>query len=301
MKTRIPLGTLLLAVFGALTYWAYQSAPQLVNSNGYNLLFDSAWILILVAPLAGIFLGTFAHTGPTKLVDGKVERHDEKMFIQHWTHAIGCVTLLITGIGLGTMFIPRTFHSMQAVGFSLNMHFVGIIFFFFGIGYFVTQGLLTGEIKEHSMPRKGDLGIMAGHYLGMIFGTKMPPEERYLAAERVVFPGWIVGVGGIVITGFIKTAAHIWNLPPVLMEWTTLFHGIFALLMVLLLIGHVTAAALIPAGWPMIHSMITGYCSEEYARHHHEKWWEEIEREKNSGLGNSVVDRHSTASTTTSM
>lgn len=273
----------MLAVLTVCTYWAYESAQLYVYRQGvagslkYDLLFNTAALAIPVAALLGVFFGLAEHNKThDKIINGKIERHSELMFVQHWTHAVGTVILIITGIGLGTLFIPRMFHPVESIGFALNMHFIGILFFFFGVCYWVTQGILTGEIMEHSMPRKGDIWIMLGHYRAMLFGGEAPPEEKYLAAERIVFPGWIIGVGGIALTGIIKTAAHVWSLPGVLMQLTTFFHGVFAILMVLLLVGHVTAAALIPAGWPMIRSMVTGYCTVEYARHSHALWYDEI-------------------------
>ena len=94
----------------------------------------------------------------------------------------------------------------------MNLHFIGILFFFFGAGFYVTKGLFTGEI-QHMLPKKGDLSGMIGHYKAMLFGGKAPKEEKFLSAERVVFPLWIIGVSGIILTGIIKSAAHIWVIP----------------------------------------------------------------------------------------
>lgn len=286
MRTRLPIAIALIAVIAALTTWAYQSAQLYVLRAGvagslkYDLLFNKAVLALPVAALIGVFLGTFENKdeNKTKIVNGKIERHSELMFIQHWSHAIGTVILIITGIGLGTLFIPRTFQGPENVGFALNMHFIGIVLFFFGASYYVTKGLLTGEIK-HMLPRKGDIKLSIDHVLS-IFGKESPKEEKFMGVERIIFPFWIFGVSGITLTGIIKTIAHIWSMPAVLMGVITPLHGFFAIYMALLLMAHVFGSAIVPASWPLIRSMITGTVTEEYVKHHHEKWYEEIQAEK---------------------
>ena len=54
---------------------------------------------------------------------------------------------------------------------------------------------------------------MIGHYKAMILGGKAPQEEKFLSAERVVFPFWIIGVSGITLTGISEAAEHLWSFP----------------------------------------------------------------------------------------
>ena len=293
MKTRLPIAIALLAVLAAGTSWAFGSAQLYVLRAGlagslkYHLLFDTAVLAIPVAALLGVFLGTFEDDkGHTKIINGKIERHDELMFFQHWSHAIGTVILIITGLGLGTLFIPRTIQSVENIGFAMNMHFIGILLFFVGASYYVTKGLLTGEIK-HMLPKTGDTNSMIGHYKAMLFGGEAPKEEKFLSAERVVFPMWIIGASGITLSGIVKTAAHVWSLPGALTGFFTFLHGVFAIYMALLLVGHVTAAALLPASWPLIKSMVTGYVTEKYY-HHHVKWYEELQSQNSEENSNNL-------------
>lgn len=283
MRTRLPIAIAFLAILAAATSWAYRSAQLYVVRAGvagslkYHLLFNTKTLAIPVALLLGVFLGTLVHDqgNKTKIVNGKIERHTELMFIQHWSHAIGTVILIVTGIGLGTLFVPRTFDSVLKVGFALNMHFVGILLFFFGASFYVTKGLLTGEIK-HMLPKTGDIKGSIGHVMS-IFGGEAPKEEKFMAVERIIFPFWIFGVSGITLTGTVKVLAHIWSLPGVLMGIATFLHGLFAIYMALLLVAHVMGSAVVPISWPLIRSMITGYVTEEYVKHHHAKWYEEIQ------------------------
>lgn len=283
MKTRLSIATGLLAILAAGTFWAFNSAQLYVIRAGiagslkYNMLFNSAIWLIPVAASLGVYFGTIEHDEEkTKIVNGKIERHNEQMFFQHWSHTLGTLTLIITGLGLGTLFIPRTIQSVENIGFALNMHFIGILFFFFGACYYVTKGLLTGELKE-MLPKAEDLQGAIGHYKAVLFGGEAPKEKKFMAVERVIFPFWILGVSGISISGIVKVAAHIWSLPGALMGAITLLHGVFTIYMTLLVVAHVVAGSLLPVSWPLIRSMVTGYVTEEYVKHHHVKWYEEIQ------------------------
>lgn len=287
LRTRLPIVIALLAIFGVLTYWAYDAAQLYVFQEGWSgsskndLLFGTAVLAIPISSLLGILLGSLKYNkSKDKVVNGKIERHDELMFLQHWSNALGVVVLIITGISLGTLFIPRLITGTENIGFALNLHFVGVLFFFFGVSYFVTLGLFTGEIKK-MMPQKGDLQKMIDHYMAMFTKKESPKEKKFLAAERVVFPFWIIGVLGIAITGIVKTLAHVWSLPAGLMGVMTFLHGIFAIYMAVMLVAHIFAAALIPPSWPLLGSMITGNVSEKYVKENHELWYEEIKNNEN--------------------
>ncbi|MEH7248433.1 cytochrome b/b6 domain-containing protein [Neobacillus niacini] len=298
MRTRLPITITLLAVLIICTYWAYDSAQLYVFQAGRagiltnNLLFDTAVLAIPVAAFLGVFLGTLRYRKEqVKVIEGKIERHDELMFLQHWSNAIGIIILIITGFVLGFLFIPRTIQTVGNIGFAMNLHFVGVLFFFFGASYYVTKGLFTGEI-QHMMPKKGDLTNMIGHYKAMFFGGAAPKEEKFLSAERVVFPMWIIGVMGITLTGIIKIVTHFLLLPEGFMGVMTFLHGVFAIYMTLMLIAHVIAGAILPASWPLIRSMITGKVTEKYVKQHHEKWYEEIKNNEKE-LKGSIIETKS--------
>lgn len=286
MKSRLYLFLAMVSTFLVGTYWAYDASRLYIYRAGdagsytYNLLFDSAVIAIPIAMFLGILLGAIkGNEHDAEIKDGKVLRHDETMFIKHWTHVMGTLLLIVTGIGLGTLIIPRTIATIETVGFFLNLHFLGIIFFLFGVAYYVTNGLLSGELKE-MMPKKGDIMGAINHYKGMFFGGKMPKERKFMAVERVIFPFWILGVGGITITGAIKVLAHVWSIPGAVMGVTTFFHGVFAVFMALMVVAHVIGGSMLPASWPLFRSMLTGYVSEKYAKSHHELWYEELSGNK---------------------
>lgn len=284
MKTRLPMGIAILMVFGAALYFAYDAAQLYVfragngDSSTYNLLFDSAIVLLPISLFLGIFLGALNYKHKqTRIIDGKIERHDELFFLQHWTNALGVVTLIITGFALGTLFIPRGLRAVEHVGFALNMHFFGIMFYFFGASFYITRAILTKEWKT-MMPRKGDFKGAMLHYKALLLRKKGPKEDKFLFIERLVYPAWIIGLLGITLTGTVKILAHYVNLPGGLMGAMTFLHGVFAIFMLLVVFGH--AFLSIVTSFPLFISMLTGKVSEEYVKSHHELWYEVIKKQE---------------------
>ena len=107
----------------------------LPESYTYFLLFEPAGWLIPLSALLGIFFRASWQNlnGDPELADGKILRHDEHMFLAHWSHALSVLILLASGLVKGPLFLPRLVHTPEAAGFSLNLHFIGIVIFAFGL------------------------------------------------------------------------------------------------------------------------------------------------------------------------
>ncbi len=281
MPKRSSSTIILLAVFAIGIFLAYEaSQPYLyraafAGSYKYNLLFTNYGWLIPIAVFLGIFAGAAAKRKEAEIVDGKVLRHDETAFLIHWSHAVSCVLLLITGVYLGFLFIPRLVNTPQMVGFMINLHFIGVLVFMFSVTMHVTDVLVGGKLKEH-LPADHDLGDAIAHY-GAKLGLATPKKEgKFLASERLSYPLWVLSVGLVILTGVVKVSAHYWNLPAGLMKVTTLFHDLAAILVLANLAAHVFLSSIVPWSWPLIKSMINGYVPLEYAKHHHALWYEEL-------------------------
>lgn len=291
-QRRVSIAVVLAAVFAVGAYLAfalsrlYLFRPGFAGSYTYVLLFKSAPWAVLAAAALGLFYGASVTDRPgPEIKNGKVLRHDEVAFLEHWTHASSTVLLLGTGIYLGFLFFPRLLPNAQTIGFVMNLHFVGVVVFLFGIFYYLANAWVNGGLKEH-LPEPGDFKAAVADYLSKLGVGKAPAEGKYLASERLSYVGWIVGVGGIILTGAVKISAHVWSLPGALMGAMSWLHDVFALLMLAMLAVHVVASSLVPWSWPLLKSMLTGYVPEEYARVHHAKWYAELlrgGREKPSG------------------
>jgi len=283
MKKRFFIAAGLLAVTVGGIYLAFRFSqtvtfgPELSGASTYRLLFKPAAWLIPLSALLGIFVR--ASWKPVKgggqITDGKILRHDEHTFFAHWSHALAVLMLLATGLVKGPLFLPRLVHSPEAVGFTLNLHFIGIVILFFGLFYYISGLIIEGDLKE-LLPEAGDIKDAIFYYTSKIGLGQEPKQGKFLASEKLAYPLWIVFVGGLIITGVIKVAAHLWNLPSALMGAVTLAHDLCALGLLLLLLVHVLLGALVPWSWPLLVSMVSGYMSEEYVQKKHVRWYEEL-------------------------
>jgi cytochrome b subunit of formate dehydrogenase len=264
---------------GYLAYAGSRLVPVDATSGSrtYTLFVTSFWWLIPVAALFGVFLGAYRDRRRPKpeIVDGKVLRHDDTMFLEHWSVASSTALLAGTGILLGFLFVPRFYQAPQTVGFILNLHFVGILLFTFAVCHYVTDLILVGGAAE-LLPRASDLRDSVTQYTSKVGLGQAPRPGKYFSTQKVTYPLWAFFILGVSLTGLLKVAAHIWVLPAGLMGIMTLLHDIFGLLMMILLVFHIVAGALVPWSWPLLGSMLTGYVSEGYARKNHPRWVEEM-------------------------
>lgn len=272
----------LVTAFAVGAYLAYEASRLYIyraafaGSYTYNLLFTSYGWLIPISIFVGIYASAAPKRRAVEITEGdKILRHDETAFLIHWSHATSTLLLLITGVYLGFLFIPRFVSAPEMVGFILNLHFVAVLIFMFSVSMHVTDVLMGGKLKEH-MPGSHDFHDAIAHYAAKFGIGQKPREGKFLASERLSYPLWIVSVGVVLLSGLVKVAAHIWDLPSGVMGITTLLHDFGALLVGLNLVAHVVMSSVMPWSWPLLRSMFTGYVPAEYAKHHHVKWYEEL-------------------------
>jgi formate dehydrogenase subunit gamma len=274
------LGLLIVGLGGAyVAFVASRLVPADATGTSYtyNLLFTSAWWMIPIAALLGVFFGAYRERrrANPEIKDGKILRHDEVMFLEHWSVALSTALLALTGILLGFFFIPRFVQDPETVGFMLNLHFVGVLVFTFGVCHYVTDLFLVGGFRE-LLPRASDLKESITQYTAKLGMAEPPRSGKYFATQKITYPVWAISVLVISLTGILKATAHAWNLPSGFMGVMTWFHDASAVVMIVLLVFHVVAGALVPWSWPLLRSMLTGYVSEEYARKNHPGWVEEL-------------------------
>ncbi|MGE5482538.1 MAG: hypothetical protein ACM3VX_06485 [Bacteroidota bacterium] len=285
MPKRLAIALELLAVLGVGVYAAFRFSRLHIyraifaGSYTYPLLFKSATWLIPVAALLGIYFGASLRRaeGAPGARRGQILRHDEVAFFEHTAHATSTVLLMVTGTLLGFLFVPRLVTGAQSSGFMLNLHFVGVVVFVFVNFYYHTESWLGHRLGEH-WPERDDFRNALLHY-ACILGLKpgpSPEEGKYLASERLSYVGWVAGVVGILLTGAVKVSAYVLPLPGALMGPVTFLHDLLSLYMVLMLAAHVFFSSLVPWSWPLLRSMMTGYVTEDYAKHHHPKWYREV-------------------------
>jgi formate dehydrogenase subunit gamma len=256
-------------------------AVKAASVDGAQLLFNSGAWAILLAPFVGVFAGALTKRVDPHVEGEKVLRHDGAAILEHWTHGAGTAALLITGIMLGFLFVPRLAFGSANAALITNLHFAAVIFFLFGTFYWATNTMLaTKRFKEH-LPTKNAIAYTVRHY-GLLLGSKkytMPPEEKYFESERMAFILAVAASGLVVLTGFVKVAAHVWNVPGAIAGAATFTHDVSTILMLAFFLAHVFFAAVLPMSWPMLRSMFTGTVSLEHAKAEHAGWLAAIRKD----------------------
>ncbi|MHB8050545.1 MAG: cytochrome b/b6 domain-containing protein [Coriobacteriia bacterium] len=244
-----------------------------------ELYFDTATWLVWLAPFLGVLAAGLTKRKDPVIEGDKVLRHDGAARLEHWTHGIGTAVLLVSGIALGFFGIPALADSAQLVWSWMNVHFVAVVLFLFGTFYYAANTLMARKRFAEHLPTKNAIEFTTRHY-GRLLGVKkfeMPPESKYFESEKMAF---LLALGAtvlIILTGFLKVAAHAIDMPAGLMAVVTPAHDIAMIAMLLFFAAHVLFAAILPMGWPLFRSMITGYVPLEHAKAEHAGWVAELE------------------------
>lgn len=244
-----------------------------------ELWFDSATWLVWLAPLLGILAAGLTKRKDPVVEGDKVLRHDAPAILEHWTHGLGTAVLLVSGLLLGLWFLPTILKAGgEEVALWMNVHFVAVLVFLFGTFYYAANTLLAMKRFREHLPTKNAWDYTKRHY-GLLLGIKkytFPPEKKYFESEKMAYLLAISATTLIILTGFVKVAAHAWQLPAWLLAIATPLHDIATIAMLMFFVAHVFFAAIIPPSWPVLKSMFTGYVPLEYAKKDHAGWLEEL-------------------------
>ena len=260
-------------------------------------LFDTyGWVLVIVVFLA-LLTSAYTHRKKPHCEGDRILRHDIPARVSHWFNAGGILVLIFSGVGLGFLFFPRHVAYTDGAQTMFNLHFIGAAIFLYGAVYWVGNSFLYPKRLEEHAPYQGSLKDAVIHYLHMAGLTKKKerPTGKYEASERLAFVPLTLLALFMGITGFIKLAARIWEMPEWLLAAANWTHDWFTLLLVILLVFHIILAAVVPWAWPLLRSMIDGYLSVDFAKSHHPGWYKELQDE---GLcpGDETIDKTTTES-----
>ena len=259
-----------------------------VKSDGANVLINVAgedWRQYRVNELipksaAGIFI-VLAIIVIFRLIRGKValengrsgekiQRFTDLQRYAHWVTAILFVILGVTGLVLmlGRMFLlpmfgPKAFGGIAI--FSKTVHdYLGPLFMISLTVLFVLF------VKDNLPSLKLDIQwVLKG---GGLFG-KHVNADRFNAGEKLWF--WVASIGGlaVIISGMVLDFP-IFGQTRETMEFYLFVHGIAAIVLILFAFGHIYMGTL--ALEATFEVMQTGYCDTNWAKEHHNLWYEKV-------------------------
>lgn len=236
------------------------------------------WLLIaaVVAVVAIYFLfGSIKLKG--KRTGRLIERFTALERIAHWTTAISFILLALTGITIlfGRYFILPIFGGTLFGWFSFackNIHnFVGPIFT-------VSLVVVFLLFVKNNFPEKTDVKWLT--HLGGLFGGENVSAGYFNAGEKLWFWGGVVVLGlfisssgfvlNMLIPGFAYTRGN--------MQIANVIHIVSAVIFISIAIGHIYMGTLGMEG--AYKAMATGYVDDEWAKEHHDLWYNDIQSGK---------------------
>lgn len=193
----------------------------------------------------------------------------------HWTVAIMFVILTITGLLLlfgRLVIIPlmgNEAFSYIAVTAKFIHDYMSPVFAIALIAMFILF------VKENIPSLKEDLNwILKG---GGLFGGDHVSADRYNAGEKGWF--WFATlVGSAIIVSGLVMLFPIFDQTRATMEWYHVIHSIAAICMIVASIGHIYMGTVGTEG--TFEIMQTGYCDSNWAKSHHDLWYEKVKDEE---------------------
>ena len=248
------------------------------NFRMAQLLPFAAYLLAGVLLLATLY---FALRGCIRISGGRsgilIRRFSLSQRTLHWIVAITFVILALTGLillfGRSTL-IPligaRAF-SYIALGAKRLHDFVGPVF---GIAlalqfFFFIRGNLPHP-RDIKWLLKGG-GLFGGH----------ASAHRYNAGEKGWF--WIAMLGGLlVVASGLVLDFPMFGLDRAAMELTHVIHSTGAVILLAVSLGHIYMGTIGTEG--TFEVMKTGYCDANWAREHHDLWYEDLRKQGKIGV-----------------
>ena len=210
----------------------------------------------------------------------RIERFTPFERASHWTNAIAFVILGISGVvmAFGKFFLLPV---MGLTLFGYLTYILKNLHNFAGPLFAVSLLIMIIGFARDNLPQRGDVHWLLR--LGGFFGGKNghePPSNRFNAGEKIMFWGGVLVLGVIVVgSGLVMDKL----LPNLVYERSTMqlahmVHAVATVLMVAMFLGHIYLGTIGMRG--AYSAMRTGYVDEEWAKEHHEYWYDDIKAGK---------------------
>ncbi len=245
--------------------------------NGLIIPYGGALLLIVLGGL-GLY---YWRLGAVKLDDAptgrKIERFTPFERSAHWANAIAFSILAISGLvmAFGQFFL------MPIIGKTLFGYLTYILktaHNFAGPVFAVSLIIVIFTFVRDNMPAKGDLNwLLKG---GGLFSKEHIKAARFNAGEKVMFWGGAFLLGIIVIASGLVMDKLIPGLSydRSMMQISHMVHAVATVLMMVVFIGHIYLGTIGTEG--TYQGMKTGYVDENWAKHHHELWLDDVKSGK---------------------
>ncbi|GLO59838.1 hypothetical protein MACH09_03460 [Vibrio sp. MACH09] len=254
-----------------------QSSLWLDILSSHTLL---PWLLIASVVLVAIVMGLFVLiNGSSKLDDGfsgiEIQRWSIKSVIIHWLGAIPCITLILSGIFIGSskvIFSPGSDSWSSAVHIASTLHEIAAFPFIIGALLMIALWWKNQTFKSYDI----DWFKKAGGYIN--FGTKQHPDAGFAnGGEKLWF--WVFAINVVLLsfTGvmlFFPELSPSFNNAPFVIS----IHILSAIVIGAFAVVHIFMATIISEGG--LSNMLSGKCDKNWAKQHHNRWYKTLNNDK---------------------
>ncbi|MBX2837957.1 MAG: formate dehydrogenase subunit gamma [Gammaproteobacteria bacterium] len=264
-----------------------EGANQLIQAGGWEWQLARSGAIStklpwIIAIFAGIILLYHLISGRNKLSADKLSGRKVKRWgwfdrLVHWVTAISFIALAITGLSMllgRAVLIPL----LGKAGFASWANMSITIHNFIGPVFSVGVALMIIMWIWHNFPTVTDLKWFAQG--GGLIGDKHPSAGRMNGGEKVWF--WLVAIAGVAVsvTGLIMVSPIFgWQIPGLEtaranMQQANIIHAVAGIIWTAVALGHIYIGTAGTEG--AFEGMSTGYVSEEWAKQHHDLWYEKM-------------------------
>jgi formate dehydrogenase subunit gamma len=201
---------------------------------------------------------------------GHVLRYNFKERITHWVAAGSYLYLLFTGLAFWS---PWLFWLAAVLGggqISRMLHpFVGLVF---AASVVVMYAMWAAHMHVDENDKRWFQSV---NYYVQNEDKKMPPAGRYNAGQKLLFWGFVVCMGLLLLSGFVLWEPQYFPWRSVMaMRIAILIHASSALLTIGLFLIHVYMGVFAERG--ALDSMVHGDVTMHFVKRYHPAWYEEI-------------------------
>ena len=245
--------------------------------NNWIIPYGGSLVLIVLGGL-GLY---YWRKGAVKLPDAptgrKIERFTPFERSAHWANAIAFCVLAISGLvmAFGQYFL------MPVIGQTLFGYLTYLLknaHNFAGPLFAVSLIVVMFTFVRDNLPAKGDLNwLLKG---GGLFSKEHPKAGRFNAGEKMVFWGGVFFLGLIVVASGLVMDKLVPGLSyeRATMQIAHMVHAVTTVLMIAMFMGHIYLGSIGTEG--TYQGMKTGYVDENWAKHHHELWLDDVKSGK---------------------
>lgn len=204
----------------------------------------------------------------------------ERLF--HWVYFVAFAVLAVTG---GFLYIPWLAFTMGEAGETnrlLHRIFAVVLILAAVLPLAFSPRAFFKDLREAFTWRAEDftsLRILFTRYYWTGSKTGLPQQGKFTAGQKLNIVMQIVGFAVLAVTGILA-----WIGPGILsagvLRWSLLLHGLAAAAATCFVLVHIYMVTILPMTRSVIASMFLGTMSEEYAREHHTRWYEEVARRR---------------------